>query len=114
VVKETNDIGTAWLRIDLLPAEAQPPMHDLFRRYLDARLEAYGNVSDFEVLRYALARTSELQKQIWELAVSSSRAASASPSQILLLPSLNAMFDTATSQTRKPPASTCLRSSLSC
>jgi len=98
VVKEANDIGTAWLRIDLLPAEAQPPMHDLFRRYLDARLQAYANVSDLKVLHSALARSSELQDQIWDLAVSSSRGAPAGPSQILLLPSLNAMFDTATSQ----------------
>jgi hypothetical protein len=32
---EANAIGTAWLRIDLLPDEAQPPMRDLFRRYAD-------------------------------------------------------------------------------
>jgi hypothetical protein len=35
VVEEANDIGTAWLRVALLPADAQPPMRDLFRRYLD-------------------------------------------------------------------------------
>jgi hypothetical protein len=33
VVEEANDIGTAWLRVALLPAGAQPPMRDLFRRY---------------------------------------------------------------------------------
>src|SRR6186997_1060232 len=35
VALEVNAIGTAWLRIDLLPAEAQPGMRELFRRYLD-------------------------------------------------------------------------------
>ena len=32
---EANAIGTAYLRLDLLPAEAQPPLRDLFRRYAD-------------------------------------------------------------------------------
>ena len=39
VVEEANYIGTAWLRIALLPADAQPSMRDLFRRYLDSRIE---------------------------------------------------------------------------
>jgi hypothetical protein len=43
VVEEANDIGTAFLRIDLLPTDAQAPMRDLFRRYLDSRIE---NVSE--------------------------------------------------------------------
>ena len=33
IVQEANNIGTAWLRIDLLPASAQPGMRDLFRHY---------------------------------------------------------------------------------
>jgi hypothetical protein len=41
VVEEANDIGTAWLRIALLPADAQSHMRDLFRRYLDSRIEVY-------------------------------------------------------------------------
>lgn len=45
VIDEVNAIGTAWLRIDLLPSEAQPAVRELFREYLDARLEAYRLVS---------------------------------------------------------------------
>src|SRR5271166_526759 len=44
VVEEANDIGTAWLRIALLPADAQSHMRDLFLRYLDSRIEVYGKV----------------------------------------------------------------------
>ena len=33
---EVNAIGTAWLRVDLLPAEPQPAIRDGFRRYLDS------------------------------------------------------------------------------
>ena len=41
IVEEANAIGTAYLRIDLLPAAAQGEMRESFRRYLDARLAAY-------------------------------------------------------------------------
>jgi hypothetical protein len=42
IIAETNDIGTAYLRLDLLPLPAQPPLRDRFRQYVTARLEVYG------------------------------------------------------------------------
>jgi hypothetical protein len=36
-VDEANAIGTAYLRIDLLPAAAQPRLRETFRAYADAR-----------------------------------------------------------------------------
>src|SRR5512142_402713 len=33
IVREANAIGTAWLRLSLLPAHAQPGLRDMFRRY---------------------------------------------------------------------------------
>ena len=98
MVKEVNDIGTAWLRIDLLPSGSQPAMRDLLRQYVDARIEAYASVPDPTMMRQALGRSAALQKQIWETAVAAGRKAPTGPSQILLLPALNAMFDTSTSQ----------------
>lgn len=98
VIKEANDIGTAWLRVDLLPAEVQPPMRDLFRRYLDARIEVYRSVPDMEAVRAAIARSSVVQKEIWALALPSAGQSGPGLPQMLLLPALNAMFDTATSQ----------------
>jgi hypothetical protein len=46
IVEEVNDIRTAWLRLDVLPAEAQPTLLEDFRRYVDVRLEIYREVSD--------------------------------------------------------------------
>src|SRR5262245_15904722 len=46
VIDEANAIGTAWFRIDLLPAAAQPPMRDLFRKYVDARIDTYRKLPD--------------------------------------------------------------------
>src|SRR5262245_22740495 len=37
-VDEVNAIGTAFLRIDLLPSSAQPALRDSFRQYVDARI----------------------------------------------------------------------------
>jgi len=46
IVEEANAIGTAWLRLDLLPPAAQPELRDLVRRYLDARLAIYEKIPD--------------------------------------------------------------------
>ena len=102
VVEEANDIGTAWLRISLLPADAQPSMRELFRRYLDSRIEIYRrvpNIADMEAVRAALAGSTNLQSEIWALAVSSSREAGTGYTPSLLLPALNAMFEIATTRT---------------
>jgi len=57
ILQETNAISTAYLRLDLLPAAAQPPLHELFRRYLDARLDFYANAQDVDAARSELAHT---------------------------------------------------------
>jgi hypothetical protein len=41
IVEEANAIGTAYLRLDLLPAAAQEELRESFRRYVDARLAVY-------------------------------------------------------------------------
>jgi len=98
-VEEANDIGTAYLRIALLPATAQTPMRDLFRRYLDSRIETYRKVPDMAAVRAGLARSAELQGEIWTLAVSATRESGTAAAPMLLLPALNAMIDITTTQT---------------
>src|SRR5262245_11147995 len=44
IVEEANSIGTAWLRLDLLPGAVQPPLREKFRQYLDARLSAFRKI----------------------------------------------------------------------
>src|SRR3954470_21352105 len=41
IAEEVNAIGTAYLRLHLLPQQTQPALQELFRRYLDSRLETY-------------------------------------------------------------------------
>src|SRR3984957_4654047 len=46
LVEETNDIGTAYLRLDLLPPATQPALRPLFRNSVTSRLHLYEAVSD--------------------------------------------------------------------
>jgi hypothetical protein len=97
IVEESNAIGTAYLRIDLLPAAAQPDLRDAFRRYLDARLGVYRALPDMAKVNAELARASGLQQEIWSRAVAAS--AGSQPPTMLLLPALNDMIDITTTRT---------------
>ncbi len=97
VVREANDIGTAYLRLDLLPPAAQPKLRELFRRYVDARLEVYRLLPDVTAAREALERAQRFQREIWSVAVEGSRESS--PATMLLLPALNSMIDVTTTRT---------------
>ncbi|HEY1924106.1 MAG TPA: hypothetical protein VGG58_02555, partial [Candidatus Acidoferrum sp.] len=92
-------IGTAFLRIDLLPTDAQAPMRDLFRRYLDSRIETYRKLPDMKAAQAELARSLKLQSEIWSLAVSSSQKSATPQAMMVLLPALNAMIDITTTRT---------------
>jgi hypothetical protein len=99
ITQEANNIGTAWLRIDLLPAEVQPGMRDLFRRYLDSRLETYRKLPDIAAAEEELARSIALQSEIWKKAVEAVKAGAPGPSGSLVLNSLNSMFDIVSTRT---------------
>ena len=97
IVEEANNIGTAWLRIDVLPAAAQPGMRDLFRQYLDSRLETYRKIPDMAAVKKELDHSAQLQGEIWKVAVASLN--SGAPIAVNLMPALNQMFDIVTTRT---------------
>jgi len=102
IIEETNDVSTAYLRLDLLPASSQPPLRELFRQYLDARLETYQKLPDIESARASYDRSMELQEDIWQQAVAAARMPEAPlAANTLLLPALNQMFDITTTRTAK-------------
>jgi len=94
IVAEANAIGTAYLRIDLVAADAQPAMRDTFLRYARARVETYARVGDPREFKAALARSATLQQKIWQDAVAAGARADARPAvNTVLLPALNEMID---------------------
>jgi hypothetical protein len=100
VTTEANAIGTAWLRLDLVPNSAREDLRALFRQYLDLRLATYRNVRDLAATQARLAEGAALQNTIWERALASVRQPDAAASApMLLLPALNEMFDITTTRT---------------
>ena len=96
-VDEANAIGTAYLRIDLLSAHAQPLLRETFRKYVDARIETYRALPDVKAARLELARSQDLQREIWTQAVAAARMPESRPdAELLVMPALNQMFDIAT------------------
>jgi hypothetical protein len=99
IVEEANDIGTAYLRLDLLPPNEQSALREKFRQYLDARIAAYQKIDDYDAINDEFIRATKLQHEIWQLAIAAPHDAGSQPARLLLLPSLNAMIDITTTRT---------------
>ncbi|MGH8787334.1 MAG: DUF4239 domain-containing protein [Cupriavidus necator] len=98
IVQEANDIGTAYLRLDLLPQPARGELQEVFRQYLDARLDAYRAVPDRKRVDAALLRSDMQRERLWTRSVTESQRTTSTAATMLLLPALNAAFDTATTR----------------
>jgi hypothetical protein len=89
-------IGTAYLRLDLLPGEAQKVLRPLFRQYLEARLRSYEAImADVPGYRAELGR---LQGEIWTKAEVACRQVPGPPVTIVVLPAINEMIDITTTR----------------
>ena len=108
IVEEANDIGTAYLRIDLLEQEDQPALRELFRAYLDSRIETYSNITDIDAAMATLAKSAKLQGEIWTRAVAACPRQGNPATTSLLLSALNSMIDIMTTRSMStqmhPPA----------
>jgi len=91
IVDEANALGTAYLRLDLLPTETQPALRDAFRRYVDSRLAVYAKLPDIAAARAELATSTALQRELWTRTVTVVRAPGGQSAQVLL-PALNEAF----------------------
>jgi hypothetical protein len=99
IVDETNAIGTAWLRIALLPEARQADMRQHFVQYVDTRLAFFKEMANVDAATHALSRTNALQGEIWSQAVTACGETSSVAASILLLPALNTMIDLTTTGT---------------
>jgi hypothetical protein len=99
IVEEGNAIGTAYLRLDLLPAETQPALREMFRKYVDSRREVYRRLPDLAAAQQELARSQELQNEIWPHEIDACQAASNPAVMTLVMPSTNDMIDNTSTRT---------------
>jgi hypothetical protein len=96
-VDEANAIGTAYLRIDLLPPSTQPPLREAFRKYVDARIATYRALPDLKAAQLELVRSQDAQREIWAQAVAAIYMPESRPgAAVLVVPALNQLFDIAT------------------
>lgn len=104
-VDEANAIGTAYLRLDVLPAEARGPLREKFKKYVETRLDFWNQLGNRPALREALSHADELQREIWSLGIAATEDDPAN--RRLLLPALNQMIDITTTRfdasQRHPP-----------
>jgi hypothetical protein len=99
IVQETNAIGTAYLRIELLPASAQPALRGDFRSYLDSRIRFYRNLGeDPAAAKREFDLYSGMQSKIWSEALAACRELGSPAVTILVASSLNEMFDITTTR----------------
>jgi len=101
IVEEANAIGTAWLRLDLLAPDEQPPLRDAFRQYLDARLAVHREIDSHhgEQAIAALEHSVGLQDEIWRRAHAACERDARTTPCIVVLPALNQMIDITTTRT---------------
>jgi hypothetical protein len=100
VAEEANTIETAFLRLQLLPSESRPHIRELFRKYVDSRLETYRRMPNMVAAGEEMGRSKKLQEEIWaESVVASQHAGSHPDAGKLLLSALNSMIDITTTRT---------------
>jgi hypothetical protein len=99
IVQEANDIGTAYLRLDLLPPESQPQLRDTFRKYVGARLAIYRKLPDIDAAKKELARAQVIQDQLWRQVVSAAKDSDSPAVMMLVLSNVNEMLDITTTRT---------------
>lgn len=99
IVQEVNSIGTAYLRLDLLPQESQPSLREDFRKYTKSRALFYEKLQQGrQEVRAELAHTTELQQTLWSKAITASSGAENQSARMLLIPALNEMIDIVTTR----------------
>ena len=89
VLEEANAISTAYLRTAIIPEPMRTEARNLFREYVDVRLEG---VQQPGKLDEAIARSEELQNRLWSQAVAAAEK-ERSPMTSLFLQSLNQVID---------------------
>lgn len=100
IAEEVNCIETADLRLHLLPHESQPALQELFRQYVDSRLETYRRLPDMKSAEMEMAKSKRIQEEVWTEAIAATRLPDAHPSAgLLLIPALNNMIDISTTRT---------------
>jgi len=96
-VDEANAIGTAYLRMDLLPASAQPKVRETFKAYVDARIATYRKLPDVAAAQAEFKHSLQLQGELWSQVLAAARQRDADQyAQVIVIPAMNEMINFST------------------
>jgi hypothetical protein len=93
VVQEANDIGTAYLRAELLAEPMRSTSLELLQQYTDHAIALAEQVPDSAGFDREVAAISELQRSLWGLGGDAVRADPVGSAPRLYVEALNPMFD---------------------
>jgi len=92
VLKEANEIGTTYLRTQVLDAAAGEELRALLRRYVDVRLAFGQSGADIPLTNELMRQSDELGGQIWTRVAAAGRS-QPTPVTALLVQATNGMLD---------------------
>jgi hypothetical protein len=99
IADEVGFTRTAYLRLQLVPENERVALEELFRRYVDSRLETYRRLPDIQAATHEAAESKRLQKAIWDKAVAAARLPNADRhAGEVLLPAINDMINISTAR----------------
>jgi len=93
VVDEANAIGTAYLRVDLLPQAVQPHIRKVLSEYASLRASESQGTSDNEATGHLLASAEKDQAELWKDAGEGARLEPNPVTTGLFIQALNEMID---------------------
>ncbi len=93
VVEEENAIESARLRINLVSPDLQRDMLNSFNQYLDKREKIYHKLPDVEAAKVDFEEVKDIQNKLWGLGVQACHTSKEYSVCMLVLPSLNTMFE---------------------
>lgn len=98
VVNEVNALGTAWMRLDLLPEDSQPKIRSLFHEYVESRARIWPAMSESKSALREIEAGVKQQGVIWSNVVAATNAETHGDARKLILPALNEVFDISTTR----------------
>lgn len=93
VLEESNSIGTAYLRSQLLPEPDRSAVAGLLRSYVDARLDFFNLRSDRAQFKGVIDRTEKLQNELWAHAANAVQKDDRPVTTGLFIQALNEVID---------------------
>jgi uncharacterized membrane protein len=93
VLRESNAIGTAWLRTDFAPAPARDELRDVLRRYADLRVEFSAAGTDLDRHTGMLSESDRVLARMWSAVTRAMEGRTPTPIDALIVASVNDVID---------------------